>query len=541
MSAAWHDLNRAPLRPSRVLAGWQGPQAAQRIAAQRDRLQQQQRAYEGASVGRLTADWMAPITSADSELLTSLRLMRARSRELVRDNPFATQAVRVIRNNVIGEGVGMQAQVKSAGGNLQKGINDSIEDAWCEWADRSTCHTAGLLGFADIEQLALVQLVTAGEVIVRKIRQPMGGGRIPLALEVIEADRLLDNWQTAHAPNGNLIRMGVEIDKWHRPVAYWFSPQHPGDYQFATFEPARFMRVPAEEVLHLYIIDRWPQTRGEPWFHATLRSLRDEGGLAQAEITKARAAANIVGFIKSPEPLAPSATADGRQLLDTEPGTWQKLLPGEDVAGMASYAPNPALDPFLRYMVRKMAIGVGISYESLSRDYTSSSYSAARMALLDDRSLYRVLQGFFVRNFRRALHRDWLDAAVLVGAVKVGSDYFTNPLKYQAVRFKPRGWSWIDPAKEVLAYKMAVRSGFMTQGDVIAQTSQDSDFEDTLDRRQAELQMADDRGLIFDSDARVVNDKGQTQPLPPTDDATAANAAAETDPAADDVAPTDDA
>lgn len=514
MNAPWHDLNRAAVRPSRVLQAWQGPQARHAAAAQAGRLEQQQRAYEGAAVNRLTGDWMAPNTSADSELLTSLRLMRARSRELVRDNPFAKQVVRVIRNNVIGEGIGMQAQVKSAGGVLQKGVNDSIEDAYCNWADKRYCHTAGLLGMADIEQLAMVQLVTAGEVIVRKIRQPFGGGRIPLALEVIEADRLLDNWQTAHAPNGNIIRMGVEIDTWHRPVAYWFSPQHPGDYQFATFEPSRFMRVPAEDILHLYIIDRWPQTRGEPWFHATLRSLRDEGGLVEAETVKARASANIVGFIKSPEPVAADGVINGRQVIDTEPGLWQRLLPGEDVAGMSSYAPNPSLDPFLRYMVRKICVGVGPSYESVSRDYSQSNYSSTRMGQLDDRSLYRILQGFFIRNFRRDIHREFMDAAALVGAVKVGADYYGNAVKYQAVRFKPRGWSWIDPAKEVLAYKMAVRCGFMTQGDVIAQTSQDSDLEDVLDRRQEELQMSDERELIFDTDSRVVNDKGQAQPAP---------------------------
>lgn len=480
-------------------------------AVQRQRVLQQQRGYEGAAVNRLTSDWMAPTTSADTELLGNLPLLRARSRQLVRDNPFAVQAVRVIRNNVIGEGVGMQAQVKSAGGALQKGINDSIEDAWRAWCDRDSCHTAGILGFADIEQMALVQLVTSGEFIARKVRQPFGRSRIPLALEVIEADRLLDNWQTARAPNGNAIRMGVEVDQWGRPAAYWFSPNHPGDQQFRTFEASQLMRVPASDIVHLYVCSRWPQTRGEPWFHATMRSLHDEGGLTESETVKARAAANIVGFIKSPEPMAADGTIAGRQIIDTEPGQWQKLLPGEEVAGMSGYAPNPSLDPFLRFMVRKMAIGVGISYESLSRDYTTATYSSARMALLEDRALYRVLQGFFCRNFRADVHREFMDAAVLVGAVKAGADYYTNPAKYQAVRFKPRGWSWIDPTKEEAAYAAAVRDGFMTQGDVIAQTSQDADLEDVLDRREEELRLIDERKLKFDTDSRTP----KTAPPPP--------------------------
>jgi lambda family phage portal protein len=437
----------------------------------------------------------------------------------VRDNEYAKHAVRIITNNVIGTGIGVQAQVISSGGKLQTKVNDDIENTYARWAEKTTCHTGGTLAMCDIERLAIGQLVTAGEVIIRKHYAPFGGGPIPLALEVLEADLLLDNYQTARAPNGNAIRMGVEVDEWLRPVAYWFSPRHPGDYQFTTFEPARFIRVPAAEIIHLYIIDRWPQTRGEPWFHAALKTMHNVGGYEDAEIVKARASANIVGFIESPEPLTGDGKVNGRSVLDTEPGTWQTLLPGEDVAGFAPSTPNAAVEPFLRYMLRKMAVGIGVSYESLSRDYSQSNYSSSRMGMLDDRDLYRVIQGFVIRNLRQNVHREFMDAAVLCGAIKAGNDYYTNPVKYQAVRFKPRGWSWIDPSKEVAAYKMAVRSGFMTVGDVIAQTSPDSDFEDVFKRREEELQMAAAKGLIFDTDPAEVNDKGQAQPLPIDPDA----------------------
>jgi lambda family phage portal protein len=500
------------IKRSQVLTQWNAQRVAARGAAlQRARLAEQSRAYGGASVNRLTGDWSAMNTSADSEILTSLRILRSRSRQLVRDNEYAKHVVRVITNNVIGTGIGMQAQVKSASGKLQTKINDNIEAVWSTWTEKTTCHTAGMLSFAEIERFAMGQLVTAGECIFRKIRKPFGGGQIPLALEVMEADLLLDNWQTARAPNGNAIRMGVEIDEWHRPVAYWFSPTHPGDYQFTSFQPSRFIRVPAEDIIHLYIIDRWPQTRGEPWFHAALKTLHNVGGYEDAEIVKARASANIVGFIKSPEPLAGDGKVNGRNMIDTEPGTWQTLLPGEDVASYASASPNPAVDPFLRYMLRKIFVGVGISYESGSRDYSQSNYSGSRMGLLDDRDLYRVLQGFICRNLRQDVHREFLDAATLVGAVKLGADYYSNSAKYQAVRYKPRGWSWIDPAKEVAAYKMAVRCGFMTVGDVIGQTSPDSDIEDTFKRFEMERDMADDMGLVFDTNPAQVTEKGQDQ------------------------------
>ena len=502
------------IKRSIVLDRWNAQRAAARGAAvQRDRLLQQQRAYAGADVSRLHSDWSAMQTSADSEILVSLRLLRARSRELVRDNPYAKHVVRLLVNNVVGGGMGMQAAVTNSRGKLEARINDSIEEAWAEWCDRKVCHTAGLLAFADIERLVMVQLVTAGEAIVRKVRQPFGGGNIPLALEVIEADRLIDQWQTAKAPNGNIIRMGVEQDEWGRPVAYWFHPKHPGDYQFTSFQPGKFLRVPADDIIHLYLIERWPQSRGEPWMHAALTTLHMSGGTEDALVVKARAAANVVGFIRQQEPDAGSARNEaGQDLIDTEPGTWRRLLPGEDVAGFAPVVADPSVDPFLRYLVRKVSVAVGISYEAVSRDYSSATYSSARMALLDDRDHYRALQGFIGRNLRLDIHREWCDAAALVGAIRVGTDYFTNPRRYQAMRLRPRGWSWIDPTKEVAAYRAAVRAGFMSTDDVIAQTGGGADREDVWKQRAAELEEAADLGLVFDTDPAAVHDTGVAQP-----------------------------
>ncbi len=508
---SWYNTDRVSQSGSVVLADWNKKRQAER--ARKTQAKVGERMYAGAQLNRLTNDWSALNTSADSEIVTSLRLLRARSRQLVRDNEYAKRAVQVVQNNIVGSGIGLQAQVVNARGKLMEGLNDQIESAWEEWTDRKTCHTAGLLGFADMERLIVGNLVENGEVIIRKVKQPFGGSKIPLALEVIEADRLMDQWQTARAPNGNAIRMGVEIDGWGRPVAYWVYPTHPGDYQFTTFMPSKFLRIPADEIIHLYIIDRWPQSRGVPWFHATLVRLHNMAGYEQAEIVAARASANIVGFIKTPEPVVPDAIQNGQRVVDTAPGEFKTLLPGEDFVGFNPSRPNSALEPFMRYMLRSFAAGVGVSYESVSRDYSQSNYSSSRLALLDDRDLWRVLQGWLIRNFRNEIHREWLGASVLAGKI-TANDYFSNPAKYQRVRFKPRGWSWIDPTKEVMAYKLAVRSGFMTVGDVVAQTGGGADVEDVFKQRREELDMMAEMDLVFDTDAAQVNDKGAAQITP---------------------------
>lgn len=520
MTAPWYNEERVAQKHSVVLAAWNAERAAARAIEQAKTQPVKttgRRMYAGSSVGRLSADWNALNTSADSEILTSLRLLRARSRELVRDNEYAKNAIRIVQNNVVGTGIGLQATVTNARGKLLDAINTPIEDAWARWIERDTCHVAGLLGMPDLLRMAVGQLVEAGEVLIRKVRQPFGASAVPLGLEVIEADRLMDQWQTARAPNGNAIRMGVEIDTWGRPTAYWLHPTHPGDYQFTSFQPSRFMRVPAEDMVHLYIIDRWPQSRGVPWFHATLKRLHNMGGYEEAEIVAARASASIMGFIESPEVQASDDVVDGQRVRDLSPGTIDHLFPGEKFTGFAPTRPNTAMADFMRYMLRSVASGIGVSYESLSRDYSQSNYSSSRLALLDDRDLWRVLQGFVIRNLLTDIYREWLDAAVLSGAVKV-QDYYSNRQKYLSVRFKPRGWQWVDPTKEVTAYKAAVRAGFMTVADVIGQTGGGVDAEDVFKSRRQELDMMADLDLVFDTDPAQTDLKGTAQTVtPPTE------------------------
>ena len=67
------------------------------------------------------------------------------------------------------------------------------------------------------------------------------------------------------------------------------------------------------------------------------------------------------------------------------------------------------------------------------------------------------------------------------------------------MRFKPRGWSWVDPTKEVNAYKEAERAGYLTKTDVIAATAGGLDIEDMIKARRHELDLLKEAGLQTDT------------------------------------------
>lgn len=462
-----------------------------------------QRMYAGASPSRLNGSTVSTNTSQDSELSSSLRSLRARSRQLVRDAGFAGNAQRIIVNNVVGTGIKLQAVVMNQRDRLQDEVNDSIEEAFRKWCDAESCHTGGSLHFHDLERMVMGQVFEAGEIFIRIHRSKFGRSAVPIALEVIEPERLVENYSSPSTTGtaGSMVRLGIETDQYGRPVAYWIRDIHPGDARISLNNSPRAERVPASEIFHLKVTDRWPQTRGVPWMHAAIGKLGDMNGYSEAEIIAARAGANYIGTVETPED--PTSLAelqtDGSYQMALEPGTWMRLNPGEKANLLSPNRPNSALEGFMRFMLREVAAGIGTSYESLSRDYSQSNYSSSRLALLDDRDVWRSLQQWFIRSFRVRLHREWLQAAVLAGAiprVNLGS-YALDLDKFEAAIFRPRGWSWVDPTKEVEAFKEAVKAGFTTVSAVIAQTSGGEDLEDIVTARKSELEYMRENDLHF--------------------------------------------
>jgi len=479
--------------------------------------------YANARNDRLTAGWVTSNSSADAEILSSLTSLRARSRALVRDAAYARRAKAIVVNNVIGSGIGMQAQVETTRKDdtgavkYNDRVNNEIEELWRKWSCAEYCHTGGVLDFGDIERMLMGQIFEAGEVLIREYPIAFGGSPVPYALEVIEPERLAEEYQsslpTQRTAYGNVIRMGVEVDKFGRPMAYLIREGHPGDYSFLRpFASEKLERVSAEFLNHMYVGDRWPQTRGVPWMHAMLRKLNDLDEYGEAELVAARGAASYMATIESEidpgsdDPSLGEEQEDGSFQIALEPGLVPRLRPGETLNPYMPNRPNSQIDPFMRLMIREAAAGTNTSYESLSRDFSQSNYSSSRLAQLDDREMWRTLQMWFIRKLRYRTHKRWLQQAVFSRALQTISieSYAADPSKFEKVRYKPRGWNWIDPEKEVNARIAAIKAGLDTLTNAIAETGSGRDVEDVFKERRQEIDLEEKYKLTFETSPAVL-------------------------------------
>ena len=337
--------------------------------------------YDGAGRGRRTLAWQVSNPGAVAALAFAQDDLRAKSRDLVRRNPWAAAGVEAFVANAIGTGIKPQSMVQDTV------LRESIHALWRDWC--IDADAAGLTDFYGLQTLACRALLEGGECLVR-LRWRRSEDRLPVALQlqVLEPEHLpMTLNQTL--PSGNVIRAGIEFDGLGRRVAYHLYRSHPGDGTLAPMSGSGGLdtvRIKADEVIHLFRPLRPGQIRGEPWLARALVKLHELDQYDDAELVRKKTAAMFAGFITRVSPDDPlmgegAPDAQGAALAGLEPGTLQLLEPGEDVRFSEPADVGSSYDSFMRQQFRAVAAAMGITYEMLTGDLTQVNYSSIRAGL----------------------------------------------------------------------------------------------------------------------------------------------------------------
>lgn len=451
--------------------GWVAPNWGLKRAHARKVL----RTYQGAESNRLTGSKRPKNQSADSEMLGPFGADAARAwaRSFVRDNPYACGVVETIATAVVGCGIHAQSMVEDSDGDDVEQINDARDKVWSEFCE--TCDINGELNFAEIQFLSLREIVESGEVLIRMRSVRMDGRPVPLALEMIDADRLaIDRDTFAYKETGNRVIRGVEMDERGKPLAYWIYPEHPNSPYIAKSRTPN--RIPADEIIHLYRKDRVGQSRGVTWFAPVLSPIRDLGVYIDNELQASAISSCYTTAITTEGPagnLSPGAGEDttddaGNSLEWLEPGLVVRLKPGEKVEGINPGRPNSGAEPWINLMVRNIGVGVGLGYEKVSRDYSRTTYSSARTAELEDRRRFKRFQRFIIAHLCQRVWDRFCEAAASVGKLTdsgtfpILSELLEDRRALTPVTWQVPEWEWVDPQNEQAAAVSAIENNMST-------------------------------------------------------------------------------
>ena len=160
-------------------------------------------------------------------------------------------------------------------------------------------------------------------------------------------------------------------------------------------------------------------------------------------------------------------------IMEAEPGTFSQLPDGMNFTSFDPQHPTTAFGDFEKAILRGIASGLGVSYVSLSNNLEGVSYSSIRQGTIEDRDHFKMLQQFMVESFVDIVYRDWLEQAITFGAVTLPMtkyDMFADQVTY-----RPRGFSWVDPQKEITAAVTAVNNGIISLQDVHSQYGKDTE------------------------------------------------------------------
>lgn len=446
--------------------------------------------FAAADQNRLTAGLLAESQFINTTLRYQLRILRARSRQLAQNNPYARRFAQMVVDNVCGpEPFKLQGKVKNRSGVLDDNANDKMEDCWKAWGRKGNCEITGQWSWNTLQRLLVRNLCIDGELLIRKLKGPEYGPH-GLKLQIIDADRLWEHKNQA-LDNGGAIQSSIEVDAVGKPVAYWILRRKPAQWQFSGYT-LEMDRIPADEIIHVFVPEFAEQIRGIPWMYAAMLNLVHLGAFEEAAVIAARIGASQMGFIESPDggaALADSAGKDetGSPQVDVEPGQMNTLPAGYKFnAGWNPKYPDAAMGPFIKACLRGVSAGVGVAYHNLANDLEGVNYSSARIGELDERDMWMGLQVFTSDHLHEPfIYNDWLPMQVLTGKLPFNP---ANLDKYRAVTFRGRRWAWVDPMKEVGAQIEAINAKLKSRTEVIG--DQGGDITETWEEIQQEAAMA---------------------------------------------------
>jgi lambda family phage portal protein len=447
------------------------------------------RQYAAAKNGRLVGDIKADNQSANQEVRQSIRKLRALGRLLARDNDYFIGFLKKLDANVIGTtGLKLQADAKKATGESNEKLNRQIEDAWKDWSRKRNCDVTEQLSLRDIASLFLRTIATDGEALMRLVYED------GLKIQMLDVDWLDEDYNSTaeQSPTGNRIVMSVEVDKYDKPVAYWFT-----DPRWSTVsvpglklvpQQSRRLRVPADQVIHRFIPERVGQRRGVTWAHSTLITANQLDGFDEAELVAARINASNMAFVSPPAPLDGGNPEASGINTEVAPGQVLELPAGYTVH---EFSPNkPQDNEFSKRMLRKMFAGLGVSYSTGTGDLSEVNFSSIRAGTIEEREVWRMMQTFLAEHLYQDIYEKWL-------MFNAGDVPVTMLEKVMYPCWRGRGFDWVDPLKDANADIAAMEKGIKTHTEILA--ARGIDFEEQMERLKYEQDYKQKLGLDFTS------------------------------------------
>lgn len=443
------------------------------------------KSYHGASKSnRSMKEWHPGGGDADSDILYDLPTLRERSRDLVRNNPLASGAIKTKVTNVIGTGLRLQSRIDRSYLNLTEDQADDwekqTEREWRLFWESKDCDICRTSNGHALTRIVYQQTKENGDVFIVLPTKSVNTLPYSKRLQIVEADRVCNE---NDAIDTDTLAGGIEKDQNGAPVQYHIMDQHPGNMTTIkrtwTKIPAFGAKTGLRNIIHLFNPTRPGQSRGVPDLAAVIEPLKQLGRYTDAEIMSAVISGMFTVFIETESgnsgfDYSNIAGETGQQTTDKDlklgNGLIMELANGEKIHDSNPGRPNTAFDPFVQAILRQIGSALEIPFELLIKHFTAS-YSAARAALLEFWKYVIAERRWLSDNFLKLVYEVWMYEAIILGRISAPG-YLTDPAiraSYLGCEFVGPSKGQLDELKEVKAARERLAAGLSTLADETAE------------------------------------------------------------------------
>lgn len=490
--------------------------------------------YDSANIyDQRMADWRPTLWSPDTELNPYRDRITARSRDLARNDGWASGGISRITDNVVGSAFRPMAKpdYRSLAAHTGNKAFDAvwaaefgkaIEGHWRSWANdlNRYCDASRHLTMSQIFRLGFRHKILDGDVVALLLWLPervgVGKARYATTIQMIDPDRLSN---PMYKFDDNTMRGGVKINHLGEAEGYYIRRAHQGDW-YNAYDALHWDLVQRETdwgrpvVVHDYEHDRAAQHRGgagvlSPILQRLKMIVQYDGSELDAALINA-----ILGtYVESPfDPeLVQSALGSNEDI-----GSYQQmradfhdknnimfggaripiLAPGEKINAVTAARPSSAFESFQSVMLRNVASSLGLSYEQISADWSKSNYSSARGAILEAWKTITRRKDDFAAGFCTPIYGAFAEESFEVDDLPLPA----NAPPFEECRTAYSGCQWLSPArlaidgvKEAQSSQLGMEAGLTTLQKEAMEAG--TDWEETLEQRAVEIKRFQELGL----------------------------------------------
>jgi lambda family phage portal protein len=481
------------------------------------------------------AFWRPSLKSVDAEVLADSPTIRARARDLVRNNPHAAHAVRISRIAVVGAKLRLALRPDWRFLGLDRkeamGWAREVERVWDQYSHGpSMWFDAGRrASFTDQFNLVHDEDFIAGEALVTAEWDDMRPWST--CFQVVDIDRL----SNPHgAPESDRLKGGVELDRFGAPLAYHIRNAHPVEHGILTnpMANATWSRIVRETewrrpvVSHSYQLLRAGQTRGLSEFSSAIVALKMGHEYQEMELATATAQASFAAVLTSAANLKEAwSTVDDK--VDPETGEIieaataalaetveyyneldlrfngvkvPKLALGDKLELVGSKHPTNGYADFVRNQLYAVAAGLGVDPIALTQDYSKANYASNKMSFAHNGRAAETRRARLIRMVAMPMVAAWLEEAIAKRWIDMPKGY--GPEQFYQVRdaliqgtFITASRALIEPLKERQGQQLGRTIGVETLESMCAEEGEN--YEENLEQIARENDLAAELGITL--------------------------------------------